>query len=322
MGPLMRSLRPGPYLIVWSVHGSALCLKGHMACGDGDNPTTRLLMATSGSSFSSLLERMQAMIKVRPKFQANLQEEVEQWVVDAEGIQAELQAALRVEAVIDPKFERPLDVDNLVKEVKEAKEWLRSLTFTVDPAFLDIKLNLVSCPTGLRRPLKDGCGTAPCTAVHTPLARQRLPPSPGPLPVAPFPTPSSMPSVIDTVRMMSEVIGEGALTRAQRQTRLDSRLLNQTQAPLRLSILDRVLTRAPAALKAAARPFMSFSERGRATEPEKAWFGSSTSALLAPSWDNAEGNSAGEGVGSGKGENQASNAPAPWTVNMLVTPVL
>ncbi|KAF8515195.1 hypothetical protein JB92DRAFT_3115078 [Gautieria morchelliformis] len=115
----------------------------------------RLLIATNGSSLTSLIKRTQAAVKVRPDLRTNLHEEVEQWVIDAEGIQVELRTALQVEAIVDSEFKRPLDMDDLAKEVNEAKEWLGSLTFTVDPAFLDVEMNLVPGPTVLRHLSKE-----------------------------------------------------------------------------------------------------------------------------------------------------------------------
>ncbi|KAF8513360.1 hypothetical protein JB92DRAFT_3116429 [Gautieria morchelliformis] len=94
-------------------------------------------MASDGSALLSLLiERARTSVKVRPDFQGELREEVEQWVID-EGIQAELRTAMHVEAIVDPSFEHPSDVDDLLKEVKPSKEWLESLVFTLSPAFLD-----------------------------------------------------------------------------------------------------------------------------------------------------------------------------------------
>ncbi|KAF8478844.1 hypothetical protein JB92DRAFT_3133791 [Gautieria morchelliformis] len=92
-------------------------------------------MATDGSSLSSLIERMQMSVKVRPDLWTNLCEEVEQWVVEAKGIQGELRTALQ--------------------EVKEAKEWLGSLVFTVNPVFLGVEMNPVHGPTVLQCPLKE-----------------------------------------------------------------------------------------------------------------------------------------------------------------------
>ncbi|KAF8491123.1 hypothetical protein JB92DRAFT_3128534 [Gautieria morchelliformis] len=94
------------------------------------------------------------VVRVRPDLRTNLCEEVEQWVVNAEGIQVELRTALWVDAVVDPEFERPLDVDDLAKEVKEAKEWLGSLMFTVDPEFLnepEVEGSIAKAPQRRRR---------------------------------------------------------------------------------------------------------------------------------------------------------------------------
>ncbi|KAF8529505.1 hypothetical protein JB92DRAFT_3106766 [Gautieria morchelliformis] len=65
-------------------------------------------MATNRSSLSSLLKQMQTSVKVRPDLRTNLCEEVEQWVVEAEGIQ--------VEEITDHEFKCLLDVNDLVKE--------------------------------------------------------------------------------------------------------------------------------------------------------------------------------------------------------------
>ncbi|KAF8531643.1 hypothetical protein JB92DRAFT_2824967 [Gautieria morchelliformis] len=95
------------------------------------------------------------VMTVRPDFQGELREEVEQWVVEAEGIQAELRTAMRMEAIIDPAFERPSDVDDLAKEVKLVKEWLESLVFTLSPAFLDSEMNPAPGSTASQRPSKE-----------------------------------------------------------------------------------------------------------------------------------------------------------------------
>ncbi|KAF8511586.1 hypothetical protein JB92DRAFT_3117889 [Gautieria morchelliformis] len=94
-------------------------------------------------------------VKVRLDFQGELREEVGQWVVEAEGIQAKLRSAMRVEAIIDPAFKRTSDVDDLVKEVKEAKEWLGSLDFIVNLEFFDVGMKPVPDPTPSRCPSKE-----------------------------------------------------------------------------------------------------------------------------------------------------------------------
>ncbi|KAF8512051.1 hypothetical protein JB92DRAFT_3096936 [Gautieria morchelliformis] len=65
-------------------------------------------------------------------------------------LKAELCTTLRVEAITDPDFERPLEVDDLVREVKEAKEWFGSVGFLVSPEFLDAGMNAVSEPIASR----------------------------------------------------------------------------------------------------------------------------------------------------------------------------
>ncbi|KAF8532285.1 hypothetical protein JB92DRAFT_3138455 [Gautieria morchelliformis] len=78
------------------------------------------------SSLSVLIERTRVKLKVRPDLRGALREEVEQWAAEAEELQAELHTTLRVEVIVDHDFERPSEVDDLVREVKEAKEWLGS----------------------------------------------------------------------------------------------------------------------------------------------------------------------------------------------------
>ncbi|KAF8512483.1 hypothetical protein JB92DRAFT_3117092 [Gautieria morchelliformis] len=107
------------------------------------------------SSLSVLIERTRVKLKVRPDLRGALRENVEQWAVEAEELQAELRTTLRVEAIADPDFERPLEVDHLVREVKEAKEWLGSVGFLVSPEFLDAGMNAVSVPVASRGPSKE-----------------------------------------------------------------------------------------------------------------------------------------------------------------------
>ncbi|KAF8516803.1 hypothetical protein JB92DRAFT_3114000 [Gautieria morchelliformis] len=107
------------------------------------------------SSLSVLIERTWVKLKVRPDLRGALREEVEQWAVEAEELQAELRTTLRVEAIADPDFEHPLEVDDLVREVKEAKEWFRSVGFLVSPEFLDAGMNTVPEPIASRGPSKE-----------------------------------------------------------------------------------------------------------------------------------------------------------------------
>ncbi|KAF8530696.1 hypothetical protein JB92DRAFT_2825549 [Gautieria morchelliformis] len=92
---------------------------------------------------------------VRPDFWGELCEEMEQWVGDAEEVQAELQKALRVEAVVDPEFKWPTEADELVKEVKEAKVWLEGSLFTLQLVFMEANTSLALCPVPSRHPPKE-----------------------------------------------------------------------------------------------------------------------------------------------------------------------
>ncbi|KAF8511531.1 hypothetical protein JB92DRAFT_3144045 [Gautieria morchelliformis] len=107
------------------------------------------------SSLSVLIERTRVKLKVRPDLRGALREEVEQWAVEAEELQAELRTTLRVEAIADPDFERPSEVDDLAREVKEAKEWFGSVGFLVSPEFLDAGMNAVPEPIASRGPSKE-----------------------------------------------------------------------------------------------------------------------------------------------------------------------
>ncbi|KAF8506159.1 hypothetical protein JB92DRAFT_2833016 [Gautieria morchelliformis] len=113
------------------------------------------MASNQSSSLSVLIEQMQIKLKVRPDLRGALREEVEEWVAEAEELQAKLRTTLRVEAIVDPEVERLLDVDDLVREVKGAKEWLGSLGFIVSPEFLDVEMNAVPGPTMLLGPLKE-----------------------------------------------------------------------------------------------------------------------------------------------------------------------
>ncbi|KAF8532257.1 hypothetical protein JB92DRAFT_2824551 [Gautieria morchelliformis] len=113
------------------------------------------MASNESSSLSVLIERTRVKLKVHPDLRGALHKEVEQWVAEAEELQAELQTILRVEAITEPNFERPLDVDDLAKEVKEAKEWLGSIGFLVSPEFLNAKMNEVPEPTASRGPSKE-----------------------------------------------------------------------------------------------------------------------------------------------------------------------
>ncbi|KAF8473773.1 hypothetical protein JB92DRAFT_2838296 [Gautieria morchelliformis] len=97
------------------------------------------MASNESSSLSLLVERTQIKLKVRPDLRGALREEVEQWVAEAEELQ----------------FECPLDVDDLVREVKGAKEWLGSVGFLVSPEFLDVEMNTVPGPTASRGPSKE-----------------------------------------------------------------------------------------------------------------------------------------------------------------------
>ncbi|KAF8512108.1 hypothetical protein JB92DRAFT_3117428 [Gautieria morchelliformis] len=101
-------------------------------------------MATS--TFPTILERTQTVLKVRPNFWGELREEMEQWVGNAVEVQAELWKVLRVEAVVDPEFEQPPEADELVKEIKEVKVWLESSAFTLHPVFVEADTSLAPCP--------------------------------------------------------------------------------------------------------------------------------------------------------------------------------
>ncbi|KAF8519424.1 hypothetical protein JB92DRAFT_3112378 [Gautieria morchelliformis] len=107
------------------------------------------------SSLSVIIERMRVKLKVRPDLRGALREEVEQWVVEAEELQAELRTTLRVEAIADPDFECPSEVDDLAREVKEAKEWFGSVGFLVSPEFLDARMNAVPELIASRGPSKE-----------------------------------------------------------------------------------------------------------------------------------------------------------------------
>ncbi|KAF8510613.1 hypothetical protein JB92DRAFT_2831505 [Gautieria morchelliformis] len=98
------------------------------------------------SSLSVLIERTWVKLKVHPDLRGALREEVEQ---------AELRTTLRVEAIADPDFERPSEVDDLAREVKEAKEWFGSVGFLVSPEFLDAGMNAVPEPIASRGPSKE-----------------------------------------------------------------------------------------------------------------------------------------------------------------------
>ncbi|KAF8462461.1 hypothetical protein JB92DRAFT_2838994 [Gautieria morchelliformis] len=102
------------------------------------------------SSLPGLIERTRIKLTVCPDLRAVLHEEVEQWVTEAEGLQA----------IVDPEFERPSDVDDLAREVKETKEWLGTLAFVVSPEFLNVKMNaepeVVGCVAKEPEVEKDG----------------------------------------------------------------------------------------------------------------------------------------------------------------------
>ncbi|KAF8511759.1 hypothetical protein JB92DRAFT_3097011 [Gautieria morchelliformis] len=159
-------------LPAWSVHGSALGFKRRCDMRRRVHFTIRFLMAPNeSSSLSVLIERMRVKLKVRPDLRGALREEVEQWAVEAEELQvgelpyqgfslttpsqAELHTTLRVEAIADPDFERPSEVDDLAREVKEVKEWFGSVGFLVSPEFLDAGMNAVPEPIASRGPLKE-----------------------------------------------------------------------------------------------------------------------------------------------------------------------
>ncbi|KAF8513616.1 hypothetical protein JB92DRAFT_3116229 [Gautieria morchelliformis] len=136
-------------------------------------------------TIQAILERTQMIVKVCPDFQGELREEMEQWVGDAEEIQAELWKALRVEAVVDPDFERPTEVDELAKEVKEAKVWLEGSLFTLQPLFSEAEFSLAPCPVPSRHPSKEPeatqssgkepevLGKAPAPVPQSPLVPRR-----------------------------------------------------------------------------------------------------------------------------------------------------
>ncbi|KAF8496303.1 hypothetical protein JB92DRAFT_3226816 [Gautieria morchelliformis] len=113
-------------------------------------------------------------------------------------LKAELCTTLRVEAIVDPDFERASEVDDLVREVKEAKEWLGSVGFLVSPEFLDAGMNVVSEPIALRGPLKEpevvgGATNEPeprGTVCGSLKAWKECPRSPSPEMVAVEPTPA------------------------------------------------------------------------------------------------------------------------------------
>ncbi|KAF8482278.1 hypothetical protein JB92DRAFT_3132516 [Gautieria morchelliformis] len=113
------------------------------------------MASNESSSLSVLIERTRVKLKVRPDLWGALREEVEQWVAEAEELQAELRTTLCVKAIADPDFKRPSDVDDLVREVKEAKEWLGSVGFLVIPEFLDAGMNVVSEPIASWGPSKE-----------------------------------------------------------------------------------------------------------------------------------------------------------------------
>ncbi|KAF8487983.1 hypothetical protein JB92DRAFT_3130234 [Gautieria morchelliformis] len=113
------------------------------------------MTSNESSSLSVLIERTRVKLKVLPDLRGALREEVEQWVAEAEELQAELRTTLRVEVITDPNFERPSHVDDLVREVKEVKEWLGSVGFLVSPEFLDADMNAVQGPTVSRGPSKE-----------------------------------------------------------------------------------------------------------------------------------------------------------------------
>ncbi|KAF8506160.1 hypothetical protein JB92DRAFT_3202395 [Gautieria morchelliformis] len=89
--------------------------------------------------------------------------------------------------------------------------------------------------------------------------------------------------------------------RSNRRRRINSSTEADSTRLALLSKLQRYA--APDALSLRSLPvnskrfIMSFSGRGRASEPEKAWFGSSTSTLLAPSWETARKRPPFRGVG-------------------------
>ncbi|KAF8488621.1 hypothetical protein JB92DRAFT_2836262 [Gautieria morchelliformis] len=106
-------------------------------------------------SLAVLIERTRVKLKVCPEFRRDLREDMEEWVVVAEELQAELRTTLHVEAIVDPDFECPSDVDDLMREVKEAKEWLGGTGFLLSPEFLDAEMNTVQGPTASRGPSKE-----------------------------------------------------------------------------------------------------------------------------------------------------------------------
>ncbi|KAF8516488.1 hypothetical protein JB92DRAFT_2829296 [Gautieria morchelliformis] len=133
------------------------------------------------SSLSVLIERTRVKLKVRPDLRGALREEVEQWVVEAEELQAELRATLRVEAIADPNFERPSEVDDLAREVKEAKEWFGSEPEVLGVATKEPRIEGDS----VREPEDEGEGT------RTPKkARKERTRSPSPEVVVVEPTPA------------------------------------------------------------------------------------------------------------------------------------
>ncbi|KAF8493548.1 hypothetical protein JB92DRAFT_2835148 [Gautieria morchelliformis] len=97
------------------------------------------MASNESASLSVLAERTQIKLKVHPDLRGALCEEVEQWVAEAEELQ----------------FERPSDVDDLVREVKGAKEWLGSVGFLVSPEFLDVEMNTVPGTAAAQGPSKE-----------------------------------------------------------------------------------------------------------------------------------------------------------------------
>ncbi|KAF8487722.1 hypothetical protein JB92DRAFT_3130530 [Gautieria morchelliformis] len=96
MGPLMRSLRSGPYLTAWSMHDSTFCLRMPYSAGLW-NPSKH------PSQTHQSLRRL-SVLKVQPEFRGEPREDLERWVDEAVEVQDELWKALQVKEVVDPRF--------------------------------------------------------------------------------------------------------------------------------------------------------------------------------------------------------------------------
>ncbi|KAF8518894.1 hypothetical protein JB92DRAFT_3112735 [Gautieria morchelliformis] len=94
---------------------------------------------------STLLDRSQAMLKVRREFQGESHEDLERWVDDAVEVQGELRKVLHVEEVVDPRFEQPPKAEELAKEIQEVRVWLESPACVLHPRPMEAEIDSATC---------------------------------------------------------------------------------------------------------------------------------------------------------------------------------